>query len=157
MTDVNTAPCSYQAAHKRLTRTRGRAKTLPCVDCGQPADSWSYNGDSALEQTGTTASNSHGKVIMAHVTWSPDPADYSPRCSADHIAHDWTAERREKLSIRNTLSPNITANITIGKVTMMSMMGMTPRQIADALGCHVSRVHKVIQQAKRQHSPSTDR
>lgn len=58
---------TYRAVHNRLVNTRGRAADLACVDCGEPADEWSY-----CEPTG----------------FSTNLDDYSPRCHGCHKAHD---------------------------------------------------------------------
>ena len=34
---------AYSTQHSRLKKYRGLAKDFPCVDCGRPADQWSYD------------------------------------------------------------------------------------------------------------------
>jgi hypothetical protein len=68
---------SYRAMHKRLTRRRGPAKAHPCVDCGKPAFSWSYNHQDPDERH-----SDEGQP------YSLDPGNYDPRCATCHGTHD---------------------------------------------------------------------
>ena len=56
----------YIARHARMRKIRGRARDLPCVDCGGPAREWSQRRD----------------------TDGLDPFDYDPRCPPCHRAYD---------------------------------------------------------------------
>ncbi|WP_146185374.1 hypothetical protein [Microbacterium sp. HMWF026] len=79
----------YRSAHRRIRRTRGRAALQLCVDCTAPADTWSYNGNSPFEQSGTTRKKQKtGVVIQIPVTWSACVQDYSPRCYSCHRKFD---------------------------------------------------------------------
>lgn len=86
-------PMTYRAAHRRITRVRGKAMDQPCTDCGLPADQWSYVGSSEFEQSGTTPviNRKYGKTYQAHVSWSPSVWDYTPRCRPCHFKHDKAA------------------------------------------------------------------
>lgn len=68
---------SYRAVHARLAADRGKAHHYPCVDCGNPADDWSYDyldPDVLYSRTGTP--------------YSTDQAHYHPRCDKCHGQHD---------------------------------------------------------------------
>jgi hypothetical protein len=67
----------YDGAHKRVTRERGPATLLWCVDCGSPADEWSYAGDSPHELSTATG-----------LLYSPRIEDYEPRCRPCHRRKD---------------------------------------------------------------------
>jgi hypothetical protein len=69
---------SYASAHARVRRTRGRASSQTCVDCGERADHWAYNNESEKERTDP----------VRGLNYSPDPDDYDPRCAACHAIHD---------------------------------------------------------------------
>jgi len=68
---------SYDGAHKRVSRERGRAIGHICADCGSRADEWSYDGSSSEELATTTRK---GETLA----YSANPADYSPRCRPCH-------------------------------------------------------------------------
>ena len=76
---------SYYGAHHRVRYTYGPARNYPCVDCGEPADDWSYIGGCPDEFSGPVR-NSNGITCFLH--WSGDPKFYVPRCRPDHAAHD---------------------------------------------------------------------
>lgn len=67
----------YFAVHRRLLAQRGKASEHPCVDCGEQAQEWSYDGGSAGEQVGTEP----GAEGLKYTT---DLTTYSPRCTKCH-------------------------------------------------------------------------
>lgn len=71
----------YTAAHQRCRSDRGRVQEHPCIDCGNPAQHWSYNHDDADERIayGLSANG---------VAYSLDPDHYSPRCVSCHKVFD---------------------------------------------------------------------
>ena len=66
---------SLLALHKRIYRKHGPASNHPCIDCGQKAKDWSNTGK-----------------------YTDRIEDYVPRCRSCHIKHDFTDERRKKVS-----------------------------------------------------------
>ena len=65
------------AAHSRVTRLwGGPAKNFPCVDCGGPADHWSYDHTDPDEKTSDEG------------PYSVDPSHYAPRCVRCHRKFD---------------------------------------------------------------------
>jgi len=78
------ATCSYKSAHDRVYAAKGPAKNHLCVDCGAPAQEWSYDGldDNELRQDLI----SHGYEYT--LTYSLNPEHYEPRCTKDHRRHD---------------------------------------------------------------------
>jgi hypothetical protein len=69
---------SYRGAHSRIARNRGKADQYQCVDCDDQAVQWSFNR-AAAEVV---------KVSPAGMPYSPNPADYEPRCCRCHLAVD---------------------------------------------------------------------
>lgn len=71
----------YAGAHDRVRALRGSASSHPCVDCGESAQSWSYDRLDPHERTGQ---NAYGRGLA----YSLDPSHYHPRCKACHAAFD---------------------------------------------------------------------
>lgn len=80
---------SYNTAHKRVRRARGRAKTHLCVGCGEAAAEWSYNHTDPDERTEPV----HRPTGILWFAYSPDPSQYSPRCKPCHQRFDLGHER----------------------------------------------------------------
>ncbi len=79
---------TYSAAHYRLKAAKGRAALHKCVDCGDQAKDWSYDGQDPDELTGYT------RVGGPDRAYSLDPARYVPRCRACHTRHDLGGPRK---------------------------------------------------------------
>lgn len=73
----------YSAVHLRLRAVRGVAADHSCVDCGQPADDWSYSNSDPDEYV-----DDQGR------RYSTDPEQYVPRCRPCHRQFD--AQVRDK-------------------------------------------------------------
>lgn len=71
---------SYDAVHLRVRAARGPASQHVCVDCGGPAEEWSYDHADPDEKSET-----RGNSL---VTFSTDLVHYVPRCVRDHRAYD---------------------------------------------------------------------
>ena len=69
---------TYEGAHLRLRSIRGRARDFSCVDCGEPAQEWSYNHDDPNEK----------RMPDGTRPYSGDPSHYSPRCLHCHRKMD---------------------------------------------------------------------
>jgi hypothetical protein len=69
---------SYRTAHNRVVTQRGPARTHACIDCGEPAEHWSYDGMDSNEQFDPA----HGCPYSADVT------HYVPRCARCHMRVD---------------------------------------------------------------------
>ena len=76
------SPVSYQYAHKKIRRARGKATEFDCVSCGRPASQWAYRGGSEFEQSEerTVISNKTRLPITYLAKWSPDVFAYDPKC-----------------------------------------------------------------------------
>lgn len=77
--DTRRPDALYRAAHARVARDRGKAKTHQCVDCGRQAQHWSYthtDPDALTSDTGQP--------------YSLSPEHYSPRCARCHAIFDGT-------------------------------------------------------------------
>jgi hypothetical protein len=71
----------YTAAHERCRSDRGPVQTHTCVDCGGPAQHWSYDHDDPDERL------AHG-LSANPVAYSLNPEHYSPRCVSCHKRFD---------------------------------------------------------------------
>ncbi len=75
----------YSSVHSRLRRMRGLAANLLCIDCGLPADDWSYNHSGVDEyEVETQGVNGHTYTLK----YSTDITQYDPRCKSDHTTFD---------------------------------------------------------------------
>lgn len=70
----------YAGAHERVRALRGPAKAHRCADCGEPAQSWSYDRGDPAELLGV----GYGRGLA----YSLDAAHYQPRCKPCHAAFD---------------------------------------------------------------------
>lgn len=78
----------YEAAHARVKRLYGRARSHACVDCGTQARDWSYIGGCPRELT----------CPDNGCRYSPDPARYVPRCVPCHRRYDAQMRSQEVVS-----------------------------------------------------------
>lgn len=81
-THWRTPDAGYVAAHDRVRQDRGRVQERDCVDCGRPAQHWSYNHDDPDELHGAVHSSPNP------VAYSLKPEHYSPRCVRCHKRFD---------------------------------------------------------------------
>jgi hypothetical protein len=80
----------YSAVHRRLSKLRGSASELQCVDCGKQAVHWSW------DRTGPALIQLwHGKIIR----YTDDLSRYVPRCRSCHGRHDHPSHRRRLLPV----------------------------------------------------------
>lgn len=75
----------YVGAHDRVRRLRGVARLHRCIDCGEPAEDWSYDGNDPAELIDQI--KPHGSP------YSLLPKHYDPRCRPCHAAKDAAARR----------------------------------------------------------------
>lgn len=75
----------YDGAHKRLHRERGKASAHSCVDCGNRAQEWSYDGGCPNEL--------YEVIVKMPVAYSTDQSRYSPRCLKCHRGRDESLNR----------------------------------------------------------------
>lgn len=74
---------SYDEVHEELQRTRGKASTHLCVDCGGKAQNWSYQYTGEVEYF-----DEAGRV------YCEDFSCYAARCVGCHFRFDRTKEKR---------------------------------------------------------------
>lgn len=87
-----TEPITYKAAHRRLTRWRGRASIHHCA-CGNRATSWAYRHGADYELS-SVVENSRGGIYEA--PYSPNPMDYDAMCQSCHSRYDKAAKRSRR-------------------------------------------------------------
>ena len=106
--NLNYAPddqVSYDAAHKRVKRARGKASEYTCEapDCEAKAVHWAYGYGAADERLGADKRSKHPSP------YSLDPSDYFPLCAAHHGRADRevTKLRRERDQITRAAEAEI--------------------------------------------------
>ena len=77
---------SYHTAHRRVDSDKGRAKTHACVDCGEPAQQWSYTHDDPDELIGVNWAKG--------LPYSAKPEYYIARCISCHKRADLARLRK---------------------------------------------------------------
>lgn len=76
---------SYTGMHKRLFYDRGKASAHQCVDCGSPAQEWSYDGGCPNEILEV--------LVIEPIPYTTDQTKYSPRCIKCHRSKDESLNR----------------------------------------------------------------
>lgn len=76
-----------QAVHSRLYRSKGAAKSHPCVGCGKTARDWAYQ----YPKGGPELADASGQ------RFSESMEDYAPMCRACHVAFDAEKDPAQKL------------------------------------------------------------
>lgn len=76
---------THSGAHKRIQYDRGRAVDQSCIDCGGPAQEWSYCGGDPNELSASLRTRSGGTTT---VWYSLNPNYYAPRCVPCHREFD---------------------------------------------------------------------
>jgi hypothetical protein len=78
---------TYNSAHYRVKRAKGRPSEHNCVDCGRAGEDWSLKADSRQRHWGLAS--------RGYFAWfSGDPADYEVRCRKCHKRHDMELRKR---------------------------------------------------------------
>lgn len=70
----------YGAAHDRVVRARGKARTHKCVDCESRASQWSYDHADPDER--------HSAAVKGAPAFSLNPSHYVARCVPCHKRFD---------------------------------------------------------------------
>lgn len=81
---------SYGGAHRRVYVARGKATDHACVDCGEQAAEWSYDGLDPDELVGENGRSGYS------ASYSLKPEHYVPRWVAHQVAHDAENGARSK-------------------------------------------------------------
>lgn len=83
------ADISYGAAHSRTRKLFGSASKFTCIECGNAAYQWAYDGTDASERT----QYMEGKYKVVYSVW---PEFYMPLCIKCHSRKDrsaWVSRR----------------------------------------------------------------
>lgn len=89
---------TYRGAHLRVERTRGRASSHPCVDCGQQAAEWSLSHDLPPDHFEDRNGSRLG--------YSVSPNRYAPMCQPCHRRFDRDA--LPDIDVHNLTKPTLT-------------------------------------------------
>ena len=83
---------TYRSAHTRNERLWGTADNYPCIECGDTAKEWAYDGTDPSERTERVKVNGEYYPVRYSV-W---PEFYAPLCFSCHRKNDrsaWAARR----------------------------------------------------------------
>lgn len=122
-------PETHRQVHKRLVRDRGSARNHLCVDCAQPANSWSYDWRTWEGVAQETA----GKRLTFNVNLDT----YEPRCHPCHNRLDrnqraWDSPRHRQ-----------GAKLTEADVVWIRTCGLELDAVAAILGIHKATVSSI--------------
>lgn len=85
---------TYEGAHIRLRKARGKAHTHACVRCGEQAREWAFiHGSPNPRPAGSRAD---GKP---HGPWSLDLSHYEPLCALCHRNIDWDIRKPDRRAV----------------------------------------------------------
>lgn len=82
------AQITAHSAHTRLHRLWGKASQYACVECGEPAREWAYDGTDPSQLYGLS---DHGSWVL----YSRFPEFYMPMCFPCHRRRDGAKARQE--------------------------------------------------------------
>jgi hypothetical protein len=77
--------CTYSAVHHRCRQLWGRVQQYPCIDCGESAEEWAYDGKDPSELYVERTDWGQRKSI---VPYSRFPEFYMPMCKVCHKRRD---------------------------------------------------------------------
>jgi hypothetical protein len=86
------ATVTFGGAHLRTSALWGSASQYPCVECGNPAKDWAYDGSDPAQCYGAN----HGKMQL----YSLHPEFYMPMCRSCHSSKDRTESFEELAEYR---------------------------------------------------------
>jgi hypothetical protein len=110
----------YARAHEHIYAAKGKASEHACVDCGQPAAHWSYDGNDSDELTEAGGRNDGRR-------YSLKPEHYNPRCHGCHVKHDGLGASPGEA--------NHQAKLTEAQVrAIRARVGATHQELADEFG-----------------------
>jgi AraC-like DNA-binding protein len=72
--------CTYTGAHHRCRALWGRVQQYPCIECGDPAQEWAYDGTDPSELYDTR----HDWQLRSIIPYSKFPEFYMPMCKRCH-------------------------------------------------------------------------
>jgi len=118
---------SYHGIHHRVARLRGSAGQFPCVDCGNQAREWSYDGEDPDERIVPEGDEPAG------ARYSLDPEHYEPRCVKCHRVYD--IDNRATVVGERTFSAKLTEAQVRG---IYASVGATQQELGEIHGVSVT-------------------
>lgn len=88
---MSTASLKPQAAHKRVYKMWGKASQYCCIECGQQAQQWAYDGTDITQMYGVDQGNKRRSKVF----FSRWPEFYMPMCIVCHTRKDSLANAKE--------------------------------------------------------------
>lgn len=114
---------SYYGVHNRVKSERGSAAGHTCVDCGRPAEEWSYDG---LDPDELTTPEGY--------RFSVRPEHYVARCRRCHARLDRSGERNHRARHTDAQVAAIVAEYRAGLITQTALAakyGVSQSAISD--------------------------
>jgi DNA-binding transcriptional regulator YiaG len=125
---VLTGNPSYRTAHNRVGNAKGRASGHACVDCGQPAAQWSYDGLDPDELTDPKTG----------CKYSAKPGHYQARCHLCHLKAD-----------KRFGETHASAKLTNAQIRVIrASTGVSDGELAEHFGVSRSRINQIRQRAR---------
>jgi hypothetical protein len=123
-------PC-YRTAHQRVRNARGKAGEHACVNCGQSAAQWSYDGLDTDELTDPKTG----------CKYSTKTERYQARC---HLCHVKADERFGET--------HASAKLTGAQIqAIQASAGVSDRELAEHFGVSRSHINKIRRRSGRNH------
>jgi hypothetical protein len=129
---------TYSGAHMRVRRERGLAGDYTCIDCGQQAAEWSYDGRDPNALIGTA--QAEGKPF------STDPEHYVPRCKPCHLRYDnnpVTRQRGEQHH-QSKLTDAQRRDVLASRFETRA----DKQALAERIGVSVSQINRILRQGR---------
>lgn len=76
---------TYEGAHQRVRKVRGRAVDQPCAHCAERAAQWAYDH---ADPEAITGLDRNGRGVVNLMAYSLDPDHYIPLCQPCHVRFD---------------------------------------------------------------------
>lgn len=106
------SPCDFTAAHVRVRTLWGPASRYRCIECGENAKDWAYDGTDPAEILGPGKGSGSGSLMR----YSLYPEFYMPMCRKCHVTMD---RRKMAAELREYRQWKYETGLTLADVTAL--------------------------------------